>query len=172
MHINIDHVHLVKMGGTIEFFDPDYDMIKDLMKLDSTIDNQLNSIIKPHFGWSAETITQKDSREITSDDRKRLKDAIIKTDYKNIIVTHGTFTMVETAKYLEGYDFSEKKIIITGSMIPLAGFTTADAGFNLGFAIASFSGINPGVYLTMNGGLFQADEVIKNRKLFRFEQMV
>ncbi len=54
-------------------------------------------------------------------------------------------------------------------MIPITGFTTSDAGFNLGFAIASFSGIDPGVYLSMNGGIFKATEVQKNEELLRFE---
>ena len=54
-------------------------------------------------------------------------------------------------------------------MIPLTGFSISDAGFNLGFTIASFASIEPGVYLSMNGGIFKASEVEKNVELFRFE---
>lgn len=54
-------------------------------------------------------------------------------------------------------------------MIPIIGFSTSDAGFNLGFAIASFPSIEPGVYLSMNGGIFHSNEVEKNEAIFRFE---
>ncbi len=54
-------------------------------------------------------------------------------------------------------------------MIPLTGFSTSDAGFNLGYAVASFPSIEPGIYLSMNGGIFNSDEVEKNVELFRFE---
>ncbi len=54
-------------------------------------------------------------------------------------------------------------------MVPIMGFAASDAGFNLGFAIASFQGIEPGVYLSMNGGIFKSDEVEKNVDLLRFE---
>ena len=170
--MNRTHVHIIKMGGTIEFFDPAYDAInKKLMKLDSTIDSYFKNLIKPHFDFSAETVTEKDSREITQEDRKKLVLAIEKTSHKNILVTHGTFTMRETAAFLqkESDRFSDKKIILTGSMIPITGFSTSDAGFNLGFAIASFAGTTQGVYLSMNGGVFGSDEVEKNTELFRFE---
>jgi hypothetical protein len=54
-------------------------------------------------------------------------------------------------------------------MIPITGFTTSDAGFNLGFVVASFPSIEAGVYLSMNGGIFESSEVEKNVELFRFE---
>ena len=63
----------------------------------------------------------------------------------------------------------DKKVILTGSMIPITGFTTSDAGFNLGFAAASFAYIERGVYLSMNGGIFSSNEIEKNEDLFRFE---
>ena len=161
------------MGGTIEFIDPSYDAInKRLMKLDSTIEGYLRNLIKPHFNFSVENVAEKDSREITEEDRNKLVKTIEETPHENILVTHGTFTMVKTVEFLAEH-FSVggggKKIILTGSMIPISGFTISDAGFNLGFAIASFSSIEPGVYLSMNGGIFRFDEVKKNADLFRFE---
>lgn len=164
------HVHIIKMGGTIEFIDPAYDAInKKLMQLDTTIESYLHNVIQPHFNFSVETVTMKDSREIDENDRNKLAEAIRSTPHTNIIVTHGTFTMKDTAQFLEGQDLNEKKVILTGSMIPITGFTTSDAGFNLGFVIASFLSIKEGVYLSMNGGIFSANEVNKNEKLFRFE---
>lgn len=164
------HIHILKMGGTIEFIDPAYDEInKKLLKLDSRIESYLQSIIKPHFNFSTENIVEKDSREINQEDREKLAKVINLTSHQNIIITHGTFTMRETVQFLEKQTFDNKKIIITGSMIPITGFSTSDAGFNLGYSIASFGSIKPGVYLSMNGGIFTSIEVEKNVDLFRFE---
>lgn len=139
------------------------------MKLDSSIESYLKNLIQPHFNFSTESIVEKDSRDITSEDREKLAKAINSTPHQNLIITHGTFTMRETAQFLEQKQFADKKIILTGSMVPLSGFTVSDAGFNLGFVIASFESITPGVYLSMNGGVFTSSEVEKNVELFRFE---
>lgn len=167
-----NHVHIIKMGGTVEFNDPAYENInKELMKVDSTIDSYLKNLIKPHFTYSIESVCNKDSRDITGKDLEKLLNAIQITDYQNILITHGTFTMKDTAKFLENKlsGQSSKKIIITGSMIPITGFAVSDAAFNLGYSIASFDNIESGVYLSMNGGLFKYNEVEKNINLFRFE---
>jgi len=158
-------------GGTIEFFDPAYEEInKKLMKLDATIDSYLKNLIKPHFDYSAEEVTQKDSRDINQEDREKLIAAIEGTSHQNIIVTHGTFTMAETAKIVaDALTGVKKKIIFTGSMIPIAGFNVSDAGFNLGFVAGSFDGLSAGVYLSMNGGVFPPNEAEKNLDSFRFE---
>ncbi len=159
------------MGGTIEFFDPAYDAInKKLLKLDATIDSYLHNLVKPHFNFSTESVTEKDSREITENDRAKLAKVIESTPHTNIIITHGTFTMRETAEFLSKQaSIKDKKVVLTGSMIPISGFSASDAGFNLGFAIGSFPSLDTGVYLSMNGGIFAADEVSKNVELFRFE---
>lgn len=164
------HVHFFKLGGTIEFHDPAFDAInKRLMKLDTTIDSYLKNLIQPHFSYSSATIVEKDSRDITEEDRQKLVDSINKSPHENIVITHGTFTLVETAMFIKNKGVIDKKIILTGSMIPLAGFSASDGGFNLGFAIASFPHIEKGVYVSMNGGIFGADEVHKNNELLRFE---
>ncbi len=164
------HIHIIKMGGTIEFIDPAYDSVnKQLMKLDTTIESYLSNLIKPHFTFSVEPIASKDSREISKDDRNKLLQAILSTDHDNIMVTHGTFTMKNTAQFLHQNSLGNKKVVLTGSMIPVTGFSASDAGFNLGFVIASFASLSPGVYLSMNGGIFTSDEVNKNVDIFRFE---
>ncbi len=164
------HIHIIKMGGTIEFIDPAYDaMNKKLMHLDTTIESYLQNLIQPHFSFSVETISAKDSRDINENDRNKLVKAVQSTPHTNIVITHGTFTMKQTTGFLEKHGVTGKKVILTGSMIPITGFTASDAGFNLGFAIASFASIEPGVYLSMNGGLFTASDVDKNEELLRFE---
>ena len=114
-----NHIHIIKMGGTIEFIDPAYDAFnKKLLKLDATIESYLRDLIKPHFDFSTESIAEKDSRDIDEADRERLIKVITETPHENIIVTHGTFTMRDTAEFLEKQSLSGKKIILTGSMIP------------------------------------------------------
>ncbi len=161
------------MGGTIEFIDPAYEKInKELMKLDPSIDSYLKNLIKPHFTYDIEIICEKDSREITQEDLNKLWMTVKSSQHENILITHGTFTMKNTAKFLEDLIDKEKvnkKIIITGAMVPIAGFSISDAAFNLGYSLASFDSVLFGVYLCMNGGIFKADEVEKNTDLLRFE---
>ena len=168
-----NNIHIIKMGGTIEFIDPSYEkMNKELMKLDSTIDNYLKNLVKPHFTYDIEIVCEKDSREITQEDLDKLWLAVKSSQQESILITHGTFTMKNTAKFLEGLLIKEninKKIIITGAMIPIVGFSISDASFNLGYSLASFNSVSSGVYICMNGGIFKADEVEKNTELFRFE---
>jgi L-asparaginase len=164
------HVHIIKTGGTIEFHDPAYeDMNNVLLKLDVSIDSYLSKLIKPHFTYSIEEAFSKDSRDIIDQDRQKLLDAISTSPHENIVITHGTFTMRETAEFIEKQLPDGKKVILTGAMIPITGFASSDAGFNLGYAIGSFVGLQPGVYLSMNGGVFSPKEVTKNTDIFRFE---
>lgn len=164
------HIHIIKMGGTIEFIDRAFDYLnKKLMKFDSSVDNYLINIIKPHFRYDVKSICQKDSRDITTKDRIRLLKAVKSSKFENILITHGTFTMVKTAKFLNKNFKGNKKIIITGAMAPVVGFPSSDAPFNLGYSIASFKGAEAGIYICMNGGLFKYDEVKKNLELLRFE---
>ena len=167
-----DDIHIFKMGGTIEFRDPAYEKINNLMKLDVSIDNYLKNLISPHFSYNIENICEKDSREINKDDLNKLWSAIKLSKTENILITHGTFTMQNTAEFLENLIKKEKinkKIIITGAMIPIIGFSISDAAFNLGYSLASFGSVESGVYICMNGGVFKAGEMQKNIELLRFE---
>jgi len=165
-----ESIYIIKMGGTIEFIDLAYDQInKQLMKLDSSIDKYLENVIKPHFDYKIKNLCEKDSREITIEDRQALLEVIEKTDLNNILITHGTFTMVKTAEFLHNNLKKNKKIIITGSMVPVVGFSSSDAPFNLGYSLASFQSVNFGVHICMNGGLFKYNEIEKNTELLRFE---
>jgi L-asparaginase len=168
-----DNIHIIKMGGTIEFKDPAYQKInEELMKLDPSIDSYLKNLVKPRFSYNIEVICEKDSREITKKDLDKLWTTIKSSQHENILITHGTFTMKNTAKFLEELLFKEKinkKIIITGAMVPIVGFSVSDAAFNLGFSLASFNSVESGVYICMNGGIFKYDEVEKSIELFRFE---
>lgn len=167
------HIHIVKMGGTIEFKDPGYEIMnQQMMKLDASINNYLKNMVKPHFSYSTESVCDKDSRDINTSDLEKLAKTIEDSPHEKILVTHGTFTMKNTAKFLDEYlskNKIEKKIVLTGSMIPIIGFSVSDAAFNLGYSIASFYSIQNGVYICMNGGIFNYEDVNKNTDLLRFE---
>lgn len=163
---------ILKMGGTIEFKDPAYEKINDLMKLDVTIDAYLRNLINPHFTYEIKTICEKDSRDINSEDLENLKKIIVNAKQNYILITHGTFTMKDTGNFLEKVlkeGNLKKKIILTGAMVPIIGFSISDAGFNLGFSVSAFDTVESGVYICMNGGIFKPQEVEKNMKLLRFE---
>lgn len=103
-----NHIHILKMGGTIEFKDPAYEKINDLMKLDVTVEGYLNNLIKPHFTYDIQIVCEKDSREITEKDLDNLWNKIKSSKEENILITHGTFTMKNTAKFLENLLEKEK----------------------------------------------------------------
>jgi L-asparaginase len=166
------NIKILKMGGTIEFKDPSYEKMNDLMKLDVTIDAYLKNLVNPHFNYDIEIICEKDSRDINAADLEKLKNAVINIPEDEILITHGTFTMKDTGKFLDKLITEQKlnkKIILTGAMIPIIGFSVSDAGFNLGFSIAAFDTVKPGAYICMNGGTFKPEEIEKNTELLRFE---
>jgi L-asparaginase len=111
-------------------------------------------------------LLRKDSLEMTSADRIAVRDAVAASDATRIIVTHGTDTMVETARELLG--LQGKTIVLTGALQP-ARFADSDAAFNLGLAVGAVQVLPPGVYITANGQVFPADSVRKNVALNRFE---
>src|SRR3989338_11390278 len=97
-----NHIHIMKMGGTIEFKDPGYEIMnQQMMKLDTSIENYLKNMVKPHFTYSIETVCEKDSREVTTEDLEKLAQAIENSPHENILITHGTFTMSNTAQFLD-----------------------------------------------------------------------
>ena len=112
------------------------------------------------------SLMKKDSLEMTDADRQIVRDAASKTDAKHIVITHGTDTMVNTGQALQGLD--DKTIVITGAMQP-ALFHKTDAIFNVGSAIAACQALPPGVYITMNGQIFDAMRAKKNVAEHRFE---
>jgi L-asparaginase len=111
---------------------------------------------------------RKDSLDLTEVDRGVIVETIEQSTAKQIIVTHGTDTMVDTADLLRG--IPGKVIVLTGSLAP-ARFKISDAEFNLGMAIAAVQCLEPGAYITMNGKVFSAGSVVKNRTKNRFESV-
>ncbi|MFH0970991.1 MAG: asparaginase domain-containing protein [Candidatus Micrarchaeota archaeon] len=115
-----------------------------------------------------ETLMMKDSREITDLDRRYILERILEAKEDRIIITHGTFTMPMTAKYL-GVRVKNKAIVLTGSAIPFSE-KDSDALFNLGAAITRVQTLPKGIFITMNGEIFRWNEVHKNLEKDIFER--
>ncbi len=113
-----------------------------------------------------ELICQKDSRVLTETDRKKILSACKNSKEDRIVITHGTYTMAETAAYL-GPKIKNKTIVLTGSVIPFTG-KGSDAMFNLGAAFSAVQLLDHGVYVLMNGKIFYWDNVRKDTKTKRF----
>jgi L-asparaginase len=111
-------------------------------------------------------LMRKDSLELTDADRARVVGAVTATASAQIVVTHGTDTMVETARALQAVP--GKTIVLTGALQP-GRFSDSDAAFNLGMAIAAAQALPAGVYLAVNGQIYEAARVRKNREAGRFE---
>ena len=111
----------------------------------------------------------KDSRSITNEDRQLLVDKIKSTSADKIILTHGTFTMEDTAKFIGKLNLN-KTIVLVGSFI-LGTSQNTDAPFNLGYAICSLQFLKPDVYIAMNGTIFHWKNVTKNLETNKFEQI-
>lgn len=113
------------------------------------------------------SVCQKDSLELTDDDRAAILAAVLARPERRILITHGTDTMPVTAAFLKGHT-ADKTVVLTGAMQP-ALMRETDAPFNIGFAAAATALLAPGVYIAMNGRIFEAGRVRKNRAAGRFE---
>ncbi|MDX1756353.1 MAG: asparaginase domain-containing protein [Marinobacter sp.] len=111
-------------------------------------------------------LMRKDSLDLDDSDRARIRDAIQRCGASRILLTHGTDTMTDTAEALAAV--SGKTVVLVGAMQP-ARMRCSDAEFNLGFAWAAVKLLPPGIYLAMNGKVFEAGRVRKNRAAQRFE---
>lgn len=116
--------------------------------------------------YTVTSVLRKDSLEMTPADRNVVVASVQDAEEIQIIVTHGTDTMVETAKALQE-KVQGKTIVLTGALEP-ALFKTSDAMFNIGCAIAAVQSLPPGAYITMNGRIFESNNVVKNVELGRF----
>jgi L-asparaginase len=114
-----------------------------------------------------ETLMLKDSLEMNDADRQQISQACQNSKEQQIVITHGTDTMVETAHAIATDLAKNKTVVLLGAMIPYQ-FKGSDALFNLGCAMSAVQILPPGVYITMNGQVFDYREVQKNRVLGMF----
>lgn len=115
------------------------------------------------------TLMMIDSLEMEDMDRDLIARHCMEADEDKIIITHGTDTMADTARFLEE-KISGKTVVITGAMVPYK-FGSSDGLFNLGSAMAFVQTLKPGVYVAMNGRCFSANNVRKNKQTGEFEEL-
>ncbi len=111
-------------------------------------------------------LMRKDSLDITDEDRAQIVEAVRSSNAEQIIITHGTDTMVETGRALGV--ISGKTVVLVGAMQP-AGLRISDAEFNIGFAWAAVQTLSHGIYVAMNGRILDPQHARKNRDAHRFE---
>jgi L-asparaginase len=121
-----------------------------------------NNVLVPH---QVTQLMRKDSLDITDADRAMIHAAVLASGNTQILVTHGTDTMVQTGRMLA--DVCGKTIVLTGAMQP-ATLRASDADFNVGFALAAVQTLPPGVYIAMNGQVFDPVHAKKDRASSRF----
>lgn len=152
-------------GGTIDkvYFDA-----KSVYQVGSP---QVTEILKDAnvvFEFEIVPVLQKDSLDMTDEEREEIRKLVAADSCERIIITHGTDTMVDTAKCLLG--IPNKTIVFTGAMEPARSRYT-DATFNVGCAIGVVQTLPPGVYIAMNGRVYATDKVKKNYEAKRFEDV-
>ena len=130
---------------------------------------QIDMILKEaivNLDYEVESLFRKDSLDIRDSDRQLIVDRVTACPHQRIIITHGTDTMVDTAKALQHID--GKTIIITGAMQP-ASFKQTDAVFNVGCAVSAVQILPAGVYIVMSGRVFNPDNARKNLQTNQYE---
>ena len=159
-------IKLIITGGTI---DKSYNMNNgELHFVDSHIPSMLTEG-RCRADYELEKLMLKDSLDMDYEDRQAILSACQNSEQDKILITHGTDTMVDTARLLQD-NLSSKTVVLTGAMVPYV-FDKSDSLFNLGTAFAAVQCLPAGVYIAMNGKLFNAHEVIKNRDEGVFEHV-
>ena len=154
-------------GGTIDGYE--YSSEEDAPEEKQTFIPKLVEDFGFTIPYSIEELMNKDSRFITDEDREIIAQKCAECEEKNIIVTHGTITMVETAKYLKSKKLN-KTIVLVGAMIP-ADQQDTDGPNNLKRGFEEVQKLPAGVYISMSGRIFEADNVRKNTEKGVFEEL-
>lgn len=156
-------IKVITTGGTIDkiYFD---------QKSEFQIgDPQITEVLKGanvSLDYEVVSLLKKDSLDLTDADRNLIHDAVRADSARFFVITHGTDTMIQTAKRLQ--DISGKVIVLTGAMQP-ARFRMTDAVFNIACAVMAVQLLSDGVYIAMNGRIFLPDKARKNVEKNRFE---
>ncbi len=158
------HLVVVTTGGTIDKIY--FDQLSDYQIGDPQIAHVLSDM-QVAFTWEVKPLMRKDSLAMDDNDRAAIRTAIAAATVHHFIVTHGTDTMIETARALCGLG-GDKVIVLTGALQP-AGFIASDAVFNIGCAVGAVQTMPPGVWIAMNGRIWHPQRVRKNRQRNCFE---
>jgi L-asparaginase len=159
-------LHIITTGGTIDkiYFDAKSDY-----QVGEPVIGELLQRMGVGFEFTVESAMRKDSLDMTDTDRDQIRHLVEQCREECVLITHGTDGMVTTAGALR--DIPGKRIVLTGALQPAA-FAQSDAIFNIGCAIGAVQSKPPGVYIAMNGEVFDAGQVRKNVAANRFERLL
>lgn len=161
----MQHLIVITTGGTIDkvYFDAKSDY-----QIGAPQIGEILSQLGVAFEFEVVPVLRKDSLDMDDSDRAAIRTAIERQPHRHVLVTHGTDTMVETARALAG--IPGKVIVLTGALNP-ARFQGSDAVFNIGCAVGAVQTAADGVWIAMNGRVWDPRRVRKNREANRFEEV-
>jgi L-asparaginase len=162
----LEKIRIIMTGGT---FDKHYDELAGALTFKDSHLQEILEYSRCTLSVELEVNQLKDSLDMGDEDRRRIVQSCRDCPEKRIVITHGTDTMTDTAELL-AREITDKTIIITGAMIPYA-IRKSDALFNFGCALNAVQLTSPGVHIAMNGRIFEAGKVRKNRKKGIFEEI-
>jgi len=148
-------------GGT---FDKEYNLKTGELFFSNTHLPEIFQRGRSTLNITVRTLMMIDSLEMTDNDREIIVKNCQRSSSKHIIITHGTDTIVETAKILAEAEIEDKTIVLLGAMIPYTFGMSSDGFFNLGAALAFAQTMPAGVYIAMHGECFDWDDVRKNKE--------
>ena len=160
----LQHLTIVTTGGTIDkiYFDD-----KSTFQIGAPQIGDILTSLGVAFTFDVIPLLRKDSLHINDSDRELVRRTIEAQPHRQVLVTHGTDTMVETAQVLQ--NIPGKVIVLTGALNP-ALFRGSDAVFNIGCAVGAVQSLPDGIYIAMNGRIWDPARVKKNVVANRFEE--
>ena len=162
---NPDVITILATGGTIDKF---YS-VAGTLDIGKPAAHDVLSRVLTDIRFDVRALIGKDSLDMTDEDRAELVAALNAIEHDQVLITHGTDTMSESARYIaEHAELGSKVVVLTGAMQP-AVMAHSDAGFNLGAAISALNLLEPGVYISMSGRIFPAHTVRKDHARGIFE---
>lgn len=153
-------------GGT---FDKEYNDLDGQLFFKDTHIREILELGRSRADVDITTLMMIDSLDMTEEDREKIAQNCLGANENNIVITHGTDTMVETAAVL-AKKIKNKTIVLTGAMVPYV-FRSSDGLFNLGAALAFAQVLPAGIYISMNGKYFNWDNARKNKEIGEFEEI-
>jgi L-asparaginase len=160
----MQHLTVITTGGTIDkvYFDAKSDYQIGAPQIGAIL-----SQLEVAFEFEVVPVLRKDSLDLTDADRATIRAAVERQPHRRVLITHGTDSMVDTARALAG--IAGKTIVLTGALNP-ARFQGSDAVFNIGCAVGAVQTLGDGVWIAMNGRIWDPNRVRKNRAANRFEE--